>query len=86
MMIAGQYIPGGVPPAEKLWELMQTTVSIATYAIMRDERYFSNANSFIPTRWIESERGGETCNKAAWIPFSHGLRNCAGKPYLLLKF
>ena len=48
---------------------------------MHDDRYFSNASSYIPTRWIDSERGEETCNKAAWVPFSHGLRNCVGKPY-----
>lgn len=51
---------------------------------MHDKRYFSNPNVFIPTRWIDSERGNEMCNKAAWIPFSHGLRNCVGKPYVLV--
>jgi cytochrome P450 len=53
---------------------------------MQDERYFSNPTSFIPTRWIESERGEETCNKAAWIPFSYGLRNCVGQPYVLSSY
>jgi cytochrome P450 len=53
---------------------------------MNDERYFSNASSFIPTRWIDSERGAETCTKAAWLPFSHGLRNCVGKSYALVSF
>lgn len=50
---------------------------------MHDERNFSNPNSFIPERWIESERGVETCNKAAWLPFSVGLRNCVGRSYAL---
>ena len=51
---------------------------------MHDERHFSNPESFIPTRWIESERGSETCNRSAWIPFSYGPRNCIGKPYFPL--
>jgi len=48
---------------------------------MRDDKNFSNPDSFIPTRWIGSEREQETCNKAAWIPFSYGPRNCIGKAY-----
>ena len=50
------------------------------YTILHDEGSFSNPESFIPTRWIESEKGNETCNKVAWIPFSYGARNCIGKP------
>lgn len=49
--------------------------------MLHDERYFSNPDSFIPERWIESERGDETCVKEAWIPFSYGKWNCIGKPY-----
>jgi cytochrome P450 len=51
---------------------------------MQDARYFSNPTSFIPTRWIEGECGEETCNKAAWCPFSVGLRNCVGQPFVSL--
>jgi cytochrome P450 len=50
--------------------------------MLHDETNFSNPESFIPTRWLENEKGKETCNKAAWIPFSHGARNCIGKPYV----
>jgi cytochrome P450 len=52
------------------------------YTLTHDERYFSNPEFFIPERWIESERGQETCTKAAWIPFSYGPRTCLGKPYV----
>lgn len=58
-------------------------MSTPTYTITHDERNFSNPESFIPERWIESERGQETCTKAAWIPFSYGPRTCLGKPYVL---
>ena len=51
---------------------------------MRDERYFSNPHRFIPTRWIESEQGNETCVKATWVPFGRGLRDCVGRPYVSL--
>ena len=50
-------------------------------SLLHDERYFSNSYSFIPERWIESERGNETCVKEAWIPFSYGKWNCIGKLY-----
>jgi cytochrome P450 len=52
--------------------------------MLHDERYFSNPHSFVPERWIESERGKETCVTTAWIPFSYGKWNCIGKPYSTL--
>ena len=52
---------------------------------MRDPRNFSKPDDFIPTRWIPDEKGEETCNQAAWIPFSYGPRNCIGKPLALLE-
>lgn len=50
--------------------------------MMHNEKYFSNPDTFIPERWIESERGTETCLKRAWIPFLHGKWHCIGKPYV----
>lgn len=52
--------------------------------MLHDERYFSNPNSFIPERWIEAERGNETCVKEAFIPFQYGKRNCVGQPLVIL--
>ena len=60
----------------------QTTVSVSYYTMMHDERNFSNPDKFLPERWIDNEKGNETCNKAAWLPFSYGLRNCVGRPYV----
>lgn len=65
---------------------------IPTYTLQRDPRYFSPlADSFIPERWLpEGKRmelepkifgtGQEFIhNTAAFIPFSAGPTNCAGK-------
>jgi cytochrome P450 len=73
MMIDGYY----VPPS--------TVVSTPTYGIMHDPRHFSHPDDFIPTRWISNEKGEETCNRAAWIPFSYGPRSCIGKPLALIE-
>lgn len=51
-----------------------TIVSVPTYTIQRDERYWENALEFRPERW-------ENVNleKVAWIPFSRGQYSCPGK-------
>ncbi|KAF8989678.1 high nitrogen upregulated cytochrome P450 monooxygenase 2 [Cyathus striatus] len=56
-----------------------TAVNIPPYAIHRDPRYFSpDPDSFIPDRWIKVDSSYET-NQAAFIPYSTGPMNCAGK-------
>ena len=79
MIIGGRYIPGNVPPYPAI--LIKTVVSTSYWTILHDERHFSNPHAFIPERWIDSERRKERCTKAAWLPFSAGLRNCIGRPY-----
>lgn len=49
--------------------------------MLHDERYFSHPDSFIPERWIESERGDESCVKEAWVSFGYGKWRCIGKPF-----
>lgn len=58
-----------------------TSVSISPYAIHRDPRYFSpHPNQFIPDRWLaSSEDATFRTNHAAFIPYSIGPMNCAGK-------
>ena len=73
IIIDGHYISPG------------TVVSTPTYGIMHDPRNFSNPDDFMPTRWIPNEKGEETCNHAAWIPFSYGPRSCIGKPLALIE-
>ncbi len=67
-----------------------TAISIPTYTIHRDPRYFfPKPNEFIPERWLgspspsdpqsNSEKSGFVTNQAAFIPFSYGPANCVGK-------
>ena len=73
MLINNLFIPGG------------TVVSTPAYALMHDSRYWSNPEDFIPERWIENERGNETCTKAAWVPFSYGSRVCIGQSLAIME-
>ncbi|TEB33679.1 cytochrome P450 [Coprinellus micaceus] len=59
-------------------------VNIPPFALHRDPRYFSpHPDSFIPERWLPIEAKGSaqqyTTDKEAFIPFSYGPANCAGK-------
>ena len=80
MMIDGHFVPGGVT-FPHIYLIEKTVVSCPSWTVMHDERYYSNPESFIPERWIESERGSETCVKDAFLAFQQGRRNCVGKPY-----
>jgi len=55
-------------------------ISIAAYAISRDPRYFTNPESFIPERWIDSKfERDQTLGKLAFQPFSLGPTACLGR-------
>ena len=71
-----------------------THVFMPTYSLQRDPRYFSPLpDSFIPERWLSEEQrlalepkifnSEETYinDTAAFIPFSAGPANCAGKAF-----
>ena len=72
-------------------------ITIPAYVIHRDPRYFSpNPNFFIPERWlppcIPSEAGTNNGSaiefqtaRDAFIPFSVGPQNCAGRPLALIE-
>ncbi|KUI60270.1 Isotrichodermin C-15 hydroxylase [Cytospora mali] len=61
--INGEYIPAGV------------TVSCENYSMSRDPRYWEDADSFRPERWLSDEFGDD---KRAFQPFSTGPRACLG--------
>ena len=80
MTISGKYIPGNVSSFSHLMSNNQTTVSTSFWRIMHDPKNFSNPYEFHPERWLKGSEAGETCNKAAWLPFSTGTRSCLGRP------
>ena len=60
-----------------------TIVSVQTYTVQRDERYFVNPDSWIPERW--TTKSDLVKDKRAWIPFSIGPFNCVGKYFALME-
>jgi len=64
----------------------QTFCYISLHAMQRDERNFSQAESFIPERWIESKRPKNFNHvKKAFAPFGSGVYNCVGRPLAMLE-
>src|SRR5258708_976504 len=73
-MIQGHYMKPG------------TVVSVPTYSIQRNEKYFKNAEAFIPERWIDNPDEKEVYNlKKYVIPFSAGSRACIGRNLAFLE-
>nr|XP_056720845.1 25-hydroxyvitamin D-1 alpha hydroxylase, mitochondrial isoform X2 [Euleptes europaea] len=54
----------------------KTLISLCQYATSRDEKYFSNPNSFQPERWLHKE---DSHHPYASIPFGFGKRSCVGR-------
>ncbi|KAG0647760.1 Cytochrome P450 monooxygenase FUS8 [Hyphodiscus hymeniophilus] len=51
-----------------------TLVTAYIDAMMRDSRVWSEANQYVPERWLQGE-----VDRKAFLPFSGGLRNCIGQ-------
>jgi len=64
-IIAGIAVPGN------------TYVSVPNFTLNRNEKNFSNAESFIPERW--GSEWPETCTKRAFMGWGHGPHECLGK-------
>ncbi|KAJ2934634.1 hypothetical protein H1R20_g2468, partial [Candolleomyces eurysporus] len=63
-----------------------TAVNISPFTLHRDSRYFSpSPEAFIPERWLANSEGMFTTNREAFIPFSYGPANCAGKPLAIIE-
>ena len=63
-----------------------TAVCIPAYVLHRDPRYFSPyPDTFIPERWLDENDSRYKTDTAAFIPFSSGPANCAGKNLALLE-
>ncbi|KAJ7653938.1 cytochrome P450 [Mycena polygramma] len=64
-----------------------TSVVVPPYTLHRDPRYFfPSPDSYMPERWIATEDNTKfTVNGDAFIPFSTGPANCAGKNLAMLE-
>ena len=65
-VVSGHYLPEG------------TGVCVSSLPLGRSEKYFKDANSFIPERWLDDPRFADD-KKGIVQPFSVGPRNCLGK-------
>lgn len=65
---------------------MQTGLDIWPWAMNHSSRNFTEAEKFIPERWLLDEYQGQLFDKqrhGALQPFSVGPRNCIGKKYVV---
>ncbi|KIJ68401.1 hypothetical protein HYDPIDRAFT_24686 [Hydnomerulius pinastri MD-312] len=78
-MVGTHYIPEG------------TAIQVSPFVLHRDPHYFSpSPDSFIPDRWLPQKESPPSSpdfilDRAAFIPFSMGPANCAGKPLAMLE-
>jgi cytochrome P450 len=56
-----------------------TQITLHTYSIHRDARYFHTPDTFLPERWFSKGAPAGEHNTAAFFPFSYGPTICAGK-------
>jgi len=63
----------------------QTQVTLHTYSIHRDARYFHTPEAFLPERWFSKGAPAGEHNTAAFLPFSYGPTICAGKNLALME-
>ncbi|ETS75220.1 hypothetical protein PFICI_13704 [Pestalotiopsis fici W106-1] len=68
-----------------------THVGVNTYSIHHNEEYFPDPFTFTPERWLETAENdaeysaGTSTQYRAFVPFSVGMRSCAGKPMAYLE-
>jgi cytochrome P450 len=79
----GRETPKGGAQIGPYWVSGETIVAIPTYTIQRDERYFAKPNEWIPERWFSQSE--LIIDRHAWIPFSVGPMNCAGKYFAVME-
>lgn len=67
--VGGYYIPAGA------------NLQLFPFLSQRDERYFPQAETFRPERWLESQATRPRCS---YMPFGSGTRDCAGEAFARL--
>lgn len=67
----------------------KTVISCPIWTMHYDERYFKNADDFIPERWLDKShpenRADLLLDKRGFVPFSVGPMNCAGKYFAYME-
>ncbi len=58
----------------------KSLVLASQFVMHRDERFWKNAEQFMPERW-ETLSIKEAGNKFVYFPFSKGVRNCVGEQF-----
>lgn len=66
-------IPGSNVTIEK-----GTQVSIPSFSLQRDEKYYPDPLKYDPTRFFSENRSGKTIVDMPYLPFGDGQRNCIG--------
>lgn len=64
-------------------EVRRHCPSLNTILILTDSRAFVRPNEFIPERW--TSQPDLILRKDAFVPFSYGVYNCAGKPLAMMQ-
>jgi cytochrome P450 len=68
-----------------------THVGVNIYSIHHNEEYFPNPFTFSPERWLGNgqnnshDSAGQPAQNRAFVPFSVGMRSCAGKTMAYLE-
>lgn len=61
----------------------ETMLSIPTWTIQHDERYFDKPHEWAPERW--TSRPEMVKDRRAYLPFSMGRTACAGKYFAMME-
>ena len=73
IVLSGYQIPTG------------THVSFMSMGPMLSEKHFTNADAFVPERWLRDCPQKHNAHPFAFIPFSHGARMCIGRRFAELE-
>ncbi|XP_054706878.1 probable cytochrome P450 49a1 [Uloborus diversus] len=65
VVVSGYRVPAG------------TTIFVILQQICRSEKYFKNANQYIPERWLDKDE--KPSNPFSYVPFGIGTRSCVGR-------
>jgi cytochrome P450 len=71
--IGDRYIPGNAI----IWTPIHT--------MQRDDRYFKEATTFMPERWLEEKQAEWILDKRAFMPFSTGAYKCIGNNLAMME-